>query len=126
MYFRFFLLFISSFCFADTISFTKDIKPILDNRCVVCVITSYSIHYTKLYEALNRLNEKVFNTTESSAKMIEKKDRIIVMIKNISSVSEETAASSQEVSTSILQQSSAVEEISVALAKLKELSAQLA
>lgn len=63
-------------------------------------------------EAIEEMNQVIYNVNTASAKMMSKKDEIIMIMENLSAVSEENAAATQETSASVEEQTAAMIEIS--------------
>lgn len=68
---------------------------------------------------------KIKDINEAVSRMQSDKDNVIVAIENISSVSQETAASSEQVAATTEQQLKAIDEMQVAAARLDELVQEL-
>lgn len=81
--------------------------------------------FEEILNAVTEIVSQIEGINHFIGDMIEDKDNIVNAITNISSVSEETAAASQEVSASMDQQASAVESVAQSAERLNELSLEL-
>lgn len=111
----------------------------IQTQDTVTIMSSFKENANSQYESVgdvNRSFEEILNSVEGIVdqitavhhfigEMIQDKDKIVDAITNISSVSEETAAASQEVSATMDQQTMAVESVAHSAEKLNELSISL-
>ncbi len=81
--------------------------------------------FEEILNAVTEIVSQIEGINHFIGDMIQDKDNIVNAITNISSVSEETAAASQEVSASMDQQASAVESVAQSAERLNELSLDL-
>ncbi|BAH07247.1 methyl-accepting chemotaxis protein [Clostridium kluyveri] len=81
--------------------------------------------FTNISELINKLYDKISNTTSSSMEMDLKKNEIVAMTENLSAISEQTAASIQNTIVNIEGQTMAAEKIAVQASILKEIIASL-
>lgn len=105
----------------------------------VNIMSTFKENANSQYESVGDVNqsfEEILNSVDGIvaqittvhhfiSEMIQDKDKIVDAITNISSVSEETAAASQEVSATMDQQTMAVESVALSAEKLNELSISL-
>lgn len=81
--------------------------------------------FNGINESINRTLQMIDELTHSSEKMNIKKDEIIAVIQNLSSVAEENAAGTEEASASVEEQTSAIEEIAQSSESLSQLAESL-
>ncbi|MEW9124721.1 MAG: methyl-accepting chemotaxis protein [Thermotaleaceae bacterium] len=82
-----------------------------------------NIKFTGINEAIEKMKEAITEINQSGKTMEEKKDEIIGVIENLSAISQQNAAGTEEASASVEEQTASMEEIanaSEALAKLAE------
>lgn len=81
--------------------------------------------FTNISELINKLYDRISNTTSSSMEMDLKKNEIVAMTENLSAISEQTAAGIQNTIVNIEEQTMAAEKIAVQASILKEIIASL-
>ncbi|MEJ8555383.1 methyl-accepting chemotaxis protein [Tepidibacter sp. Z1-5] len=91
---------------------TKSVKDVNDS-------------FDKISKSINNITNEIEEVNRFVIDIIKDKDLIVESIGNISAVSEETAAGSEEVTASVHQQAMAVEEVAKSAEKLNEFSLNL-
>ena len=76
-------------------------------------------------EAIEDMNQVIYNVNSSSSKMISKKDELVMIIENLSAISEENAAATEETSASVEEQTAAMVEIANSVEELSKIAEEL-
>lgn len=108
---------------SNTVSIMDEVKIL--SQAQTEAVNSVNYTFVTIYEAIENITSEISSINDYIDIMNEDKDKILVSIGNISSVSQETAASSEEVAASMEQQTLAVEEVTKNTELLNELAANL-
>ncbi len=108
---------------SKTVEEMKVVKAISSEQ--TDAVSNVDTSFEDISVSVTKIVEHIYSIKSSVEGLIEDKDKIVGAIGNISAVSEETAAASQQVNASMDQQTSAVEEVARAAEKLNEISINL-
>lgn len=81
--------------------------------------------YNEILKVINEVVERIGHLNESNAVMEERKNDVLNMIQNLSSISEENAAGTQEVSASTEEQTASMQEVEMECSKLADIASEL-
>ncbi len=101
----------------------QEIDKILNSQTKSVDMTNNK--FIGISEAVDNMQEVIKNINQSGEEMKDKKDKIIVIIEDLSAISQENAAGTQEASASIEEQTASMEEIANASESLANLAQEM-
>lgn len=107
----------------SSVSLIKRVKSYIEEEQEQVGMTEEK--YTEILSSINEVIATIENLNSSNVIMEERKNDVINMIQNLSSISEENAAGTQEVSASTEEQNAAMQEVEMECSKLASIASEL-
>lgn len=107
----------------SSVSLIKKVKSYIEEEQEQVGMTEEK--YNEILASINEVVQTIESLNESNAIMEERKNDVVNMIQNLSSISEENAAGTQEVSASTEEQNAAMQEVEMECSKLVDIASEL-